>query len=536
MARASPGAWLHDGDGCALGVSRQRAGRRPGRRRPRRRLPAPRSVPGVRRGGGPGGRGVVARADAPPPRHAERADGVPDRRGDRVGPRTGCDGTVSQLHGVRPCPARRYWFAVPPARTLCSAAALRPVLPARAAAQLQREVLPGVAAPLRLHRTLDGGAARRPRVPPRRTAPHAAGALGPGGGSRGRMILAVLGAAAAIAPTPAVTIRPVLGGFDSPTSLASTPAEPNRLYVVEQPGRIRYLVRGRVAGTLLDIRSRVKSGGEQGLLSVAFSPAYKRNHRFYVDYTDRNGNTRVVEFRSRNGRGVVSTARQLLFVGHPYPNHNGGQLQFGPDGRLYVGMGDGGSAGDPGNRAQNLSIRLGKLRRLNVDRKGASWQVAGYGLRNPWRFSFDRATRDLYIGDVGQGDWEEVDVRTPAQQRALANYGWRVWEGRARYTSGQRVNPRGTLVFPIAAYSHSKGCSITGGYVYRGPAVRAARGRYYYGDFCEGTIWSLRAVRGKLQGLRQESFRVSNLSSFGEDAGGELYAVSLDGAIFKLAR
>jgi len=334
-----------------------------------------------------------------------------------------------------------------------------------------------------------------------------------------------------------VTLRPFASGFDSPIFVGAPRSERGRLYVVEQRGVIRVLVNGkRRAQPFLDIHGLVRSGGEQGLLSVAFHPRYAKNHRFFVDYTDRNGDTRVVEYRSNGVVGLPGTAKQRLFVDQPYENHNGGQLQFGPDGRLYVGMGDGGSGGDPGNRAQNLSSRLGKLLRLNVDRKGASWQVAGYGLRNPWRFSFDRATRDLYIGDVGQGDWEEVDVRTPAQQRALANYGWRVWEGRARYTSGQRVNPRGTLVFPIAAYSHSKGCSITGGYVYRGSAVPAARGRYYYGDFCDGTIWSLRTVRGKLQGVRQEAFRVSNLSSFGEDAAGELYAVSLDGAIFKLAR
>ena len=332
-------------------------------------------------------------------------------------------------------------------------------------------------------------------------------------------------------------LRPFVSGLDSPVYVGAPRSERDRLYVVEQGGTIRVLVNGKLrARPFLDIRSQVRSGGEQGLLSVAFHPRYARNHRFFVDYTDRNGDTRVVEYRSNGTVALPSSARRLLFVRQPYENHNGGQLQFAPGGRLYVGMGDGGSGGDPGNRAQNLRARLGKLLRLNVDRRGAGWQVAGYGLRNPWRFSYDRATRDLYIGDVGQGDWEEVDVRTPAEQRGLNNYGWRVWEGRSRYTSGQRVNPRGRLVFPIVVYSHDRGCSVTGGYVYRGSAVRAARGRYFYGDFCSGTIWSLRAVRGKLRDVRREPFRVSNLSSFGEDAAGELYATSLDGTVYRLSR
>jgi glucose/arabinose dehydrogenase len=331
-------------------------------------------------------------------------------------------------------------------------------------------------------------------------------------------------------------MRLFASGFADPVFAGAPRSEPGRLYVVEKPGVIRVLVNGRLRGQpFLVIRNLVgSSGSEQGLLSMAFSPRYAKNHLFYVDYTDKNGDTRVVRYRSNGTVGLPGTARQLLFVDQPYDNHNGGQLQFGPDGRLYVGMGDGGSEGDPGNRAQNLSSRLGKLLRLNVSKPGASWQIAGYGLRNPWRFSWDRATRDLYIADVGQNEWEEVDVRTPAQQGVLNNYGWRVWEGRSRYTADQQVNPRGRLVFPIVVYPHSQGCSITGGYVYRGKAVPAARGRYFYGDYCEGTVWSLRAVKGKLAGVRKEPFNVSGLSSFGEDAAGELYAVSLEGKIYRL--
>lgn len=347
------------------------------------------------------------------------------------------------------------------------------------------------------------------------------------------MIAAVLGAAAMLA-APAATLRPYASGLSEPTYVAATKAEPNRLYVVEQPGRIRYLVRGRTAGTFLDIRSRVSSGGERGLLSVAFSPAYAKNHRFYVDYTDRNGDTRVVEFRSRRGRAVLSSARQLLFVKQPYPNHNGGQLEFGPDGLLYVGMGDGGSAGDPGNRAQNLRSPLGKLLRTNPLKRGDTWHVVGYGLRNPWRFSFDRATADLYIGDVGQGAWEEIDFRPRARIGALANYGWRVYEGRARYAGGTPVS-RGDLVFPVSVYSHDEGCSVTGGYVYRGRAVPAAVGRYFFGDYCSGTIWSLRMENGRAVDLRREAAHVDGLTSFGEGVSGELFAASEGGTIYRLA-
>ena len=333
-------------------------------------------------------------------------------------------------------------------------------------------------------------------------------------------------------------LRPFASGFDSPTFVGAPRSEPGRLYVVEQPGVIRMIVNGKVrAKPFLDIRNRVRSGGEQGLLSIAFHPRYQKNHRFFVYFNDKSGDVRVFEFRSNGKIGLPRTAKSLLQVPHrEFDNHDGGQLQFGPDGRLYAGTGDGGSGGDPHNHAQNLGSRLGKLLRLNVDRRGAKWQIAGYGLRNPWRFSWDRATRDLYIGDVGQNDWEEVDVRTPAQQGALNNYGWRVWEGRTRYTSDQRPNARGRLVFPVVVYSHDLGCSITGGYVYRGRSVPTARGRYFYGDYCSDRIWSLRAVHGKLQDNRQESLRVPAISSWGQDASGELYAVSLEGRIYKLTR
>ena len=337
-----------------------------------------------------------------------------------------------------------------------------------------------------------------------------------------------------------VRLRLFASGLDSPTYVTATRSEPGRLYVVEQPGLILVLQNGKLRSQpFLDIRSRVRSGGEQGLLSMAFHPRYARNHRFFVYFNDKSGDVRVYEYRSNGTVALPGTAKSLLRVPHrEFDNHDGGQLQFGPDGRLYAGTGDGGSGGDPDNHAQNLGSRLGKLLRLNVNKRGARWQIVGYGLRNPWRFSWDRATRDLYIGDVGQDEWEEVDVRTPAEQRSLNNYGWRVWEGRSRYTDGQEVNSRGKLVFPVVVYSHSNGCSITGGYVYRGRAVPAARGRYYYGDYCSGTIWSIRVVKGKLRGApRREPFTVASLSSFGQDARGELYGASIDrGEIYRLSR
>jgi glucose/arabinose dehydrogenase len=197
-------------------------------------------------------------------------------------------------------------------------------------------------------------------------------------------------------------------------------------------------------------------------------------------------------------------------------------------------MGDGGSGGDPGNRAQRMSEKLGKLLRIDPLRRGAQWQIVGLGLRNPWRFSFDRANGDLYIGDVGQGDWEEIDYRPSAQISSLANYGWRAFEGRTRY-SNTALGP-GQLVAPVNVYSHAdSNCSVTGGYVYRGRAVAAAAGRYFFGDYCSGIVWSLRVQDEGATDVRREPFRVSSLTTFGEDAAGELYFATGNGRIFKLA-
>ncbi len=331
--------------------------------------------------------------------------------------------------------------------------------------------------------------------------------------------------------------RLVASGLDSPVHVAAPRSEPRRLYVVEQAGIIRMLVKGKLRRRpFLDTHGRVVSGGEQGLLSVAFLPNYAKNRRLYVDYTDRNGDTRVVEYRANKARTHVraGTRRQLFKVDQPYSNHNGGQLAFGPDGYLYIGMGDGGSGGDPENRAQNLSSRLGKLLKINAKRRGARPRIAAYGLRNPWRFSFDRKTGDLYLADVGQDAWEEIDY-LPRNRRGLVNFGWRVYEGRARYTD-ETPNQAGKLVSPVHVYSHGLGCSLTGGFVYRGKAVPAARGLYFFGDWCSGRMWTLRIRDGRAVRVRLRPQRIGGLSSFGENPRGELYAVSLNGRLYKLVR
>jgi glucose/arabinose dehydrogenase len=348
--------------------------------------------------------------------------------------------------------------------------------------------------------------------------------------------LALLAASGAAPQSQALRLVQVASGLSSPTYVTAAPGRPGELYVVEKTGRILVLRNGRVRPQpFLDLRGRVSTGSEQGLLSVAFHPRYASNHRFFVDYTDPAGDTRVVEYRSNGTQALPATARQLLFVKQPYSNHNGGQLQFGPDGALYVGMGDGGSGGDPENRAQNPASQLGKLLRISVDRATRPVKIAALGLRNPWRFSFDRRTHDLWIADVGQNAWEEVDYLPRRRLGSLINYGWRVWEGRARYTRDQQPTG-GQLVFPVIVYSHDLGCSITGGYVYRGKAVPTARGRYFYGDYCSGRVWSTKISGGRAVGRRLEPFKVASLSSFGEGPTGELYLVSLDGAIYRLAR
>jgi glucose/arabinose dehydrogenase len=335
---------------------------------------------------------------------------------------------------------------------------------------------------------------------------------------------AVLGAQATEAAT--FRPRPLASGFSQPVFVTGAKGEPGRLYVLEQVGRIQMLQNGRRAGTLLDIRNLVTAQGEQGLLGLAFHPSYPRVKRLYVQYTANDGSTRLVEYRT-NGRRA-SSPRLLFRSADPYGNHNGGMLAFGRDGRLYFTMGDGGAGGDPENRSQNPRSLFGKLLSINVATKGL--RIEAYGLRNAWRFSFDRANGDLYIGDVGQGEIEEIDY-LPAGFRGMPNFGWDVYEGRSSFER-KPLGP-GRLVQPVAQYTHANGCSVTGGYVYRG-SNRALRGRYVYGDYCSGIVWSFKIGGGKATGLRRERFRIESVTSFGEDVAGELYGVSHGGTVYRL--
>jgi glucose/arabinose dehydrogenase len=368
------------------------------------------------------------------------------------------------------------------------------------------------------------------------------------------------GGGAATAPASAQATRgvrlvKVRGGLGDALDIVPAPGQPNRLYVVQQSGRIRILDHGRLLpGSFLDISSQVSSGGERGLLGLAFHPGYARNGRFYVDYTNRSGDTRVVQYRRASAnRANRGSARTLLAIHQPFANHNGGDLVFGPDGDLYIGMGDGGGAGDPEGNGQDVGTLLGKLLRIDVDRRsggrlyaipagnpfargGGRPEIYAYGLRNPWRFSFDRTRGDLWIGDVGQNRFEEIDYR-PKGRGAGANFGWNAFEGRGRYRGGGSLRVGSTPVAPVAQYPHAQGCSVTGGFVYRGTAVPALRGRYVYADYCSGRVWSLRAGP-RPSGVRAETglgVSLSNVTSFGQGANGELYLLAHQ-ALYRFAR
>lgn len=341
----------------------------------------------------------------------------------------------------------------------------------------------------------------------------------------------LLGAAGAASGAENVFRKAVYArGFDAPILLTDAPGEPRTMYVVEQTGRV-IRVRSGKRTVFLDIRRQVAYGGEQGLLGLAFHPNFARNRLFYVAYTSSSGRNTVLRFRSKGAKAISSSRKTLLAVPDPYANHNGGHLAFGPDGRLYTSIGDGGSGGDPENRAQDMGSQFGKLLALDVSKPAANWTIVALGLRNPWRFSFDRATGDLYIGDVGQGSVEELNF-TPRQSPGLENYGWNLYEGSQRFEDGG-PGP-GKLVFPVFEYGHGKGCSVTGGYVYRGSARPDERGRYIFGDYCSGTIWSFRVSGGAAVAVRTEPFKVDSVTSFGENAAGELFAVSHGGTIYRL--
>ncbi len=337
-------------------------------------------------------------------------------------------------------------------------------------------------------------------------------------------------------------LEPVAGGLDSPLGVTHAGDGSGRLFIVEQTGVIRVLRDGEVLDEpFLDVSEAIVAGGEQGLLGLAFHPDFARNGRFFIDYTDVNGDTVVAEVvvSEDPDRADEDSVRILLQVDQPYANHNGGQLAFGPDGFLYVALGDGGSAGDPENNGQNADVLLGKLLRLDVDsgdpygipgdnpfaNGGGEPEIWAYGLRNPWRFSFDSKTGDLWIADVGQGEFEEIN-RRPAAAGGL-NYGWDQMEGLECY-EGADCDPADKVV-PISGYDHDRGCSVTGGYVYRGKDFPELRGGYVFGDYCSGLIWAIDATtRGFTEPVELMASDLS-ISSFGLDEAGELYLTDLAG-------
>jgi glucose/arabinose dehydrogenase len=351
----------------------------------------------------------------------------------------------------------------------------------------------------------------------------------------GILVLAIGAASAARVRSHSFSFVQVVGGLDKPVYVTSAPGVPSTLFVVQQTGKILVVRNGHVARTFLDLTHLVSCCGERGMLSMAFSPHYMTNHLFYVSYTDVNGNSRIARYRAAGGKGVPSSAKIILGLHQPYANHNGGDLQFDKRGYLYVGFGDGGSAGDPNENAQNMKSRLGKLLRSATTTPNTRWRIVALGLRNPWRYSFDPANDNLWIGDVGQATWEEIDFRPAARIDALANFGWSRYEGYSVFNAGHTYTNVGRKVRPVVVYGHVDGqCSVTGGYVYRGSAVPAARGRYFYGDFCAGRIWSFRTGAAGRASSPIVSGNVPSLSSFGVDGNGNLYAVSLAGKIYEL--
>jgi len=389
------------------------------------------------------------------------------------------------------------------------------------------------------------------------------GATAPGNGKRRKRNPAVWCAAIGVALLLVVTsaaaqlrLLPALTGLQNPVDIANARDGTGRLFIVEQPGRIRVAKNGQLLVTpFLDLTSLVQFGGEQGLLGLAFHPHFRDNGLLFVNYTRRSdGATVVARYRvsaTDPDRADPASAVQLLLVAQPFANHNGGALKFGADGDLYVATGDGGSANDPGNRAQNAFEWLGKLLRLDVDHgspyaipsdnpfaNGVSGrpEVWAYGLRNPWRIAFDRQTGDLYIADVGQDMVEEVDF-VPVGTGAGTNFGWHVMEG-SRCTGLGGGPPCGStaLTLPVVEYSHAFGCSIIGGTVYRGTQVPPLFGRFVYGDLCSGTIWSAaRDAQGAWAAQKELSSGLT-ITTFGEDEAGELYVASADdGAIYRIA-
>lgn len=349
---------------------------------------------------------------------------------------------------------------------------------------------------------------------------------------------------------PVVGMDIVVKGLSAPTTIAAAPeASDERLYITEQAGRVRIASAGGLAPKpLLDITPKVYFSGEMGLLGLAFHPDYRQNGHFYVNYVDKSQRTVIARFTAKNGEADAGSEKVLLTLKQPYVNHNGGGVAFGRDGYLYVSLGDGGSAGDPQNRAQDRHTLFGKILRLDVDKgnpyaipsdnpfaaaKDARPEIWAYGLRNPWRISFDKKTGDLYIADVGQGDYEELNVQK-AGAKGGQNYGWPCWEGLHKFRLDS-CSGLGAYRKPIAEYDHDGGrCSVTGGYVYRGDKYPALAGKYFYGDFCNGQLFYADSRGGKW--VQTEAAKTPYaISTFGQDNNGELYAADYrTGAIYRI--
>jgi glucose/arabinose dehydrogenase len=364
-------------------------------------------------------------------------------------------------------------------------------------------------------------------------------------------------ASPAAATTPTIALSLVTSGLSNPVLAIGPNDGTGRLFIVEQPGRIRIVKGGSLLPTpFLDISSLVSTGGEQGLLGLAFHPQFATNHQIYVNYTDRTGATNIRSYKVSTANPDLvdpTSAKAILTIKQPYSNHNGGNLAFGPDGFLYIGMGDGGSGGDPGNRAQNTGQLLGKMLRIDVNHTSGKklyanpatnpyvgiagadevWQI---GLRNPWRFSFDSLTGALWIGDVGQSGYEEVDVapQTSTGPGRGINWGWRQMEGFHCYNPATGCVTAGKSL-PLLEYTHVNGrCAITGGYVYRGSAIPSLAGTYLYADYCTGEIWGVSATATSPATSTLLLDTPLYVSSFGQDAAGELYVVDLGGSVYKV--
>ena len=391
----------------------------------------------------------------------------------------------------------------------------------------------------------------------------------------GLALVAILtaGCANMITPTPKPTpvtdgsviglqLQRVTAGLAFPTSVTHAGDGSNRLFITEQRGTVRVLKNGKTSPNyFLDISPQVRCCGEQGLLSIAFHPDFAANGYLFVDYTDRDGDTVIARYHVTSGSDKADEHSQkiILKIKQPTPIHNGGQLQFGADGHLYIGTGDGGSfseggdgsGNDPENHAQRLDTLLGKILRIDVDHgdpyaippdnpyahtAGARKEIWASGLKNPWRFAFDRMTGDLYISDVGRDRWEEIDVQSHDSPGG-ENYGWRLMEGPACFYLSHGCNPDGALTLPAIQFSHSQGCAVIGGYVYRGKDIPALAGNYLYADFCTGKIWG--AAKGKDGAWASRLLLDSDymITSFGEDDEGELYITHRDkedGGVYRL--